>query len=190
MSFYRTFAGFYQKASKKMCRECKNFIPKGIKILDLGCGSGISGQCFQDFFQADLTGVDVKDQRVAKIPFQAIDGKNLPFSDNFFNIVLVNYVLHHAQEPIALLREAKRVANDRIIIFEDLPKGLLADFICGVHSVSYSYFFQKDGQEGKFLNEENWKKMFNGLGLKLIYEKKVSHTLNPVKKKMFVLEKA
>ena len=63
-----------------MCRQCENFIERKAKILDLGCGSGIVGKTFQDFFQAELTGVDIKDQRAVKIPFQIVDGKNLPFS--------------------------------------------------------------------------------------------------------------
>ena len=189
MSFHRIFNRFYEKAGRKMCRLCEDFIPKGVKILDLGCGSGIVGQTFQDFFQADLVGVDVKDQRTAKIPFQLIDGKNLPFSDDSFDVVLVNYVLHHAKDSKALLKEAARVANDKIIIFEDLPEGFLTDMVCRIHGVSFNYFFQKGGQKGKFLNEENWKKMFNELNLRLFSEKRASHVLNPVKKKLFVLEK-
>jgi len=204
MSFHQIFAGLYEKAGRKMCRDCKNFIGKGAKILDLGCGSGIVGKTFQDFFQAELMGADIKDQRVVKIPFQIIDGRNTPFKDGSFDVVLINYVLHHVKEPTALLREAKRVANGKIIapegrytnsrggiiiIFEDLPQGLFANLICKIHGLSYDYFFQKDDQRGRFLNNESWKKMFGDLGLKLIFEKRVSHILNPVKKKLFVLEK-
>ena len=204
MKFYRIFVRFYERAGEKMCRLCENFIEKGAKILDLGCGSGIVGKTFQDFFQAELVGVDVKDQRVAKIPFQHIDGKNLPFPDNSFDAVLINYVLHHAKEPIALLREVKRTTSEKIItpegrytnsrggiiiIFEDLPQGLFTNLICKIHGLSYDYFFQKDKQKGKFLDNESWKKIFSDLELKLIFEKRVSNIFNPLKKKLFVLEK-
>ncbi len=172
-----------------MCRQCENFIEKGAKILDLGCGSAIVGKTFQDFFQAELAGVDVKDQRVAKIHFQIFDGKNLPFSDNSFDVILINYVLHHAQKPEVLLREARRVTDDKIIIFEDLPEGFFTELICFLHGLSYKLFFQKDEQEGKFFGNEEWKKVFSELGLRLIFEKKVSHILNPIRKKLFVLQK-
>ena len=115
--------------------------------------------------------------------------KTFPFLDNSFDVILINYVLHHAEEPEVLLREAKRVTNNKIIIFEDLPEGFFTDLICQIHGLSYKYFFQKDNQKGKFLSDENWKKMFADLKLKLIFEKRVSHILNPIRKKMFVLEK-
>lgn len=176
-------------AAKRMCQHCQGFIKKGAKILDLGCGSGIVGKTFQDFFQAELIGVDIKDQRVVKIPFQIIDGRTLPFKNDFFEIVLINYVLHHTKDPDLLLKEAKRVVNDKIIIFEDLPENFLASLICQIHGLSYNYFFQKNNEKGNFLDSENWKEIFNNSGLKLIFEKRVSSILNPVKKKMFVLEK-
>lgn len=189
MNFYRIFTKIYERAGKEMCWNCQNFIKKGAKILDMGCGSGIVGKSFQDFFQAVLVGVDIKDQRIAKIPFHIIDGKTVPFKDDFFDIVLINYVLHHSKDPIPLLKEAKRVTSDKIIVFEDLSEGVLTNLICQVHSISYNYFFQKNNQRGKFLNDENWKKIFTDLGLRLISEKRVSSIFNPVKKKLFVLEK-
>lgn len=191
MIFYRVFAKFFDIASKIMCQECKNFIKKGEKILDLGCGCGIAGKNFRDFFQAEVIGADIKDQRVAKIPFQVMDGKNLPFQDNSFNTVLIAYVLHHAEEPMALLKEAKRVTNNKIIIFEDLSEGFLADMVCRIHGISFNYYFQKNGQKGKFLDEGGWKKIFSALGLRLIFEKRAINIniFNPVKKKLFVLEK-
>ena len=189
MSFYWIFARFYEKAGRNMCRNCESFIKKGAKILDLGCGSGIAGKTFKDFFQAELTGVDIKDKRVTEIPFQIIDGENIPFKDNFFDAVLINYVLHHSKDSTLLLKEAKRVTNGKIIIFEDLSEGLLSKLICWLHGISYNYFFQKNKEKGKFLDDENWKKVFNDLQLRLIFEKRVSYALNPVKKKLFILEK-
>ncbi|MBZ9569801.1 class I SAM-dependent methyltransferase, partial [Patescibacteria group bacterium] len=123
--YYRIFSKIYEMGAKQMCKDCQNFIEKGSKILDLGCGSGIAAENFQDFFDAKVIGADIKDNRVLDIPFRIIDGGNLPFRNLFFDIVLINYVLHHAQDPERLLKEAKRVSK-KIIIYEDLPEGILS----------------------------------------------------------------
>ena len=172
-----------------MCSDCKNYIPRGSRILDLGCGSGIVAKNLANFFESLLTAVDIKDSRVVSIPFKIIDGKNLPFRDDEFDICFISYVLHHAKDPEELLKEAKRVTKDRIIIYEDLPEGKISDFICKIHGKSFNYFFQKNDEKGSFLTGKKWEEMFKKAGLKLVSEKKASFVFNPVKKKMFVLEK-
>ena len=139
--YYRIFSKIYEAAARKMCLDCEGFIRKGSKILDLGCGSGIIGKTFQEIFQADLIGVDIDDKRISAIPFQLIDGENLPFPENSFDVALINYVLHHSRDPIALLNEAKRVAKDKIVICEDLPEDILSKLICQLHGISFDNFF-------------------------------------------------
>jgi len=81
-----------------MVEQCKEFIPLNSKILDFGCGSGIVGKKFQQAFQADLLGVDIIDNRVENIPLRLYNGEDLSFlSSNLFDVVLVNYVLHHTK---------------------------------------------------------------------------------------------
>jgi ubiquinone/menaquinone biosynthesis C-methylase UbiE len=172
-----------------MCHDCKKFIPKGSRILDLGCGSGIVAKNLADFFESLMVGVDIKDSRVVNIPFKIIDGKNIPFRDNEFDVCFVNYVLHHSEDPEILLKEAKRVTKDKILIYEDLPDGKLSNFFCKVHGKSFNYFFQKNGEKGKFLTRQDWKEMFERAGLKLVSEKRASSVFNPLQKKLFVLEK-
>lgn len=177
---------FRQLAAIKMCQVCKNFIEEGSKILDLGCGSGIISNEFQKYFKTDLIGVDISDQRIEKIPFQIIEEKNLPFSENSFNVVLIFWVLHHTLDPIILLREARRVTKERIIIFEDLPEGFLSRLICKIHGVFFKEFIQGKCHKGNFKKGKEWKEIFKNLNLKLVFEKKISSIWI---RKMFVLEK-
>lgn len=172
-----------------MCVECQSFIEENSKILDLGCGSGLAGREFQKFFKANLTGLDVVDIRVEKIPFMLFDGLNIPFPDNHFDYVLISYVLHHAKDPVSLLREAKRVARKKIIIYEDLVEGWLSELICKIHGLTFSFLFQDKKGNNNFKKEEEWKKVFDDLKLKIIFEKRISPVLIPVDKKFFILEK-
>ena len=188
MNFYRIFSKIYELAAQKMCRDCQKFIKKGDRILDLGCGSGIVAKTFQDFFQVKIIGVDVKDNRVVPVDFKVIDGKNLPFPENSFDIVLINYVLHHSKDQISLLKESKRVCKNKIIIYEDLPEGVISKLLCKIHGISFNKFFKIENP-AFFKTSEEWHTTFENLGLKTIFEKNVSCILNPVKKKLFVLEK-
>lgn len=175
-------------AAKRMCQDCQQFIEKKSKILDLGCGSGIVGKAFQDFFQSQVIGVDIIDRRVFKIPFKKIDGNNLPFLKNDFDTILITYVLHHAQNPEALLKEAKRVAKGRILIYEDLSEGLTSKLVCKLHGVSFDKFVGNKNKT-RFRTEKEWREIFEKLQLRLVFHKRVNSALSPIKKKLFVLEK-
>jgi len=96
MRFHQVFASLYKKAALEMCEDCLDFINKGDKILDLGCGSGITTETFGEFFESSILGVDIHDSRVPPIPFKLIRKDELPFQDLSFDVVLISYVLHHA----------------------------------------------------------------------------------------------
>jgi len=191
MNYYRIFSKIYRGAARHMCLACQPYIKKGSKILDLGCGSAIIGKTFQDFFKAEILGIDIVDKRVEKMPFQIYDGKNIPFPENSFDVVLINYVLHHSENPITLLKEAKRVTKEKIVIFEDLPEGFLSKLICKIHGNSFSLFQKGVGggwrpSKTSFKTEKNWEKIFRDLGLNVIFKER-RHNF-PVKKELFILE--
>jgi len=90
------------------------------KILDIGCGpAGITYLLKQD--KQDVEAIDIRNKSVfnAVIP-TLFDGKHFPYQDNSFDICLILTVLHHAVDPEALLREAKRVCRGNIIVIEDI----------------------------------------------------------------------
>jgi len=83
------------------------------KILDFGCGNG-QFLAFLRILGWDVYGVE-PDEKSAKI---AKEHFNLPvyetiesggFPDNFFDAIIMNHVIEHLIDPIALLTECKRV---------------------------------------------------------------------------------
>lgn len=188
----KIFSPVYKKGAARICRESEPFIEKGSKILDLGCGRGINAVAFKDYFQAEVVGADIKDQRIFNFPFELIDGKNLPFPDHSFDTVLISYVLHHAEDPSQLLEEAKRVSKNKIIIYEDLKEKGLAGLGCWLHKTTYKISVPLQKNPMGFHNEKEWEELFNQIGLKIIFKKNLETKLAwlyPVKNILFVLGK-
>jgi SAM-dependent methyltransferase len=187
--FYKIFSFVYRSAADRMANDCRDFINDGDNILDLGCGSAIVAKKFKQFFQAEVTGIDIIDNRVEKIDFRLFNGLALPFESGSFDNVLIAYVLHHCQEPLETLSEAKRVAKRHIIIYEDMPDGWWGKIRCRIHGNLFNIFFQKNSAQCKFLNQAGWGEAFKKLGLKPVFEKKVSLPFELTQKRLFVLEK-
>ena len=77
----------------------------GQHYLDVGCGNGAAPIYIARKFQLEVTGVDIDPEQIAlakassegmkNIRFLALDGRDLPFADGEFDIVLTNKVIHH-----------------------------------------------------------------------------------------------
>ena len=87
----------------------RHFAP-GTRLLDLGCGSAWLAEHFEDY-----TGLDGSPDAVAaaaakgrKVLLADLDAP-LPFEDGTFTGVVLKDVLEHVADPVALVREARRV---------------------------------------------------------------------------------
>ena len=94
-------------------------LPKNFKILDVGCNFG---SLIYNLFQNDykqIYGVDINQKaiNIGKEKYKEIsdkillyEGKNLPFKDKYFDIILMFDVLEHIPDiEIFLKKEVKRV---------------------------------------------------------------------------------
>jgi SAM-dependent methyltransferase len=100
------------------------------RLLDVGGGTGVVGQCIQDLFPVDsVTAIDVVDRFCPSltIDVQAYDGGKLPFAHDSFDAATINNVVHHvpleAREP--LFQEIARVVSGPIYIKDHLPESRL-----------------------------------------------------------------
>lgn len=102
-------------------------IPHGADVLDVGCGDGSIAQLIaRSRPDVAIRGVDVLVRDVPHIPIEAFDGRELPFEDSSFDVVMFVDVLHHTNDPMVLLRQACRVARRAILIKDHNLNGVLA----------------------------------------------------------------
>ncbi len=86
-------------------------LPVGRRVLDVGCGDGsIASALHARRPDLELQGYDVLVRPEALIPVKPFDGTHLTVPDDAADAVLLLDVLHHADDPVALLRECGRVA--------------------------------------------------------------------------------
>jgi SAM-dependent methyltransferase len=95
-------------------------------LLDLGCGDGYFTRLFYDTESpASIVAVDPSanaiDAAVAsrgdrRIEFRVGEGRSLPFANKAFDIVLLQGVLHHDNDPAGVVREACRLGREVIIL--------------------------------------------------------------------------
>lgn len=103
-------------------------IPHNASVLDVGCGDGqITQQIAHLRPDISIKGVEVLIRPNRAIEIEQFDGSHIPFEDKSFDCALFVDVLHHTEDPMILLKEAKRIAKESIIIKDHLKEGVLAN---------------------------------------------------------------
>lgn len=104
-------------------------IRNNIKLLDIGCGTGILSPYFSN---ADYIGIDI-DQKLIDFAkkrypdrtFLTMGGEHNTLPDSSFDFILVVGVIHHLNNTVAsaLLKQAQRVLrkNGTVLIIEAIP---------------------------------------------------------------------
>jgi SAM-dependent methyltransferase len=162
---------------------------KGNKsILDLGAGAGgLAGELIKKLPQTDFTGVDIQAEPEACIPVKKFNGRKIPYSDNFFDCVMIVDVLHHSKNPAMLLNEAKRVTKKYILIKDHYWKNRLDFFLLKF----MDYFGNKPHNiplPYNFLKIPDWKNIIKKADLNIIKSQK-QRLLNPCRDVIYLLKK-
>lgn len=106
-----------------------------LKILDLGCGDGLTAVYFRKYFSGSfISGLDISrecievslNRNIANAEFNTYNGKVIPYNNSSFDIILLAGILHHLanrESRLNILRECYRVLRrDGILfIFEHNP---------------------------------------------------------------------
>jgi ubiquinone/menaquinone biosynthesis C-methylase UbiE len=142
-----------------------SLLPEGVLVLDVGCGDGWLARRVLDR-RPDLTihGMDVLVRSQTHVPVAPFDGKRFPFPDKSFDIVMFIDVLHHTEAPMALLREAVRVARSGLLIKDHTLNGLAAagtlTFMDRVGNARHGVALPHN-----YWTEQKWRQAFADLGL-------------------------
>jgi ubiquinone/menaquinone biosynthesis C-methylase UbiE len=103
-------------------------------VLDVACGPGLLACAFARVAKY-ATGIDMtpamleqarkiqQEQGLQNVAWQSGDVYSLPFPPEQFSIVSSRFVFHHLQDPLAALREMKRVSKPggRIVVADMAP---------------------------------------------------------------------
>jgi len=96
--------------------------PAESELLDIGCGTGWLADHF-----ASYTGIDGSPDAVAialergRNVQQGNVDEPLPFADASFDAVVMKDLLEHVADPVALVREARRVLRTGGLVFASSP---------------------------------------------------------------------
>lgn len=140
-------------------------LPENGRVLDVGAGDGHVARALMDARpDVVIEGIDPLVRPDTQIPVTEFDGQHVPFGDRSFDAVLFVDVLHHANHGMGLLREARRVAREAVIIKDHRRDGFLAApmlrFMDAVgnrrHGVALPYTYWSSGE---------WQRNFAEAGL-------------------------
>src|SRR3712207_2260555 len=87
-------------------------------ILDVGAGDGLVADRLTDYLACKAISIDIKGFGRSRSPKIIGDARHLPFTERTVDVVLFLCMLHHAEDPVALLREGRRVARRCLIVQE------------------------------------------------------------------------
>lgn len=142
-------------------------IPDGLTtLLDVGCGDGtLARSIIERRPDMEPTGVEIRARPLTVIPVQEFDGRILPFSSGSYDVVMLVDVLHHADDPTLLLREARRVAAHVVIIKDHVTGAWLSserlrlmDWVGNIgHGVPLRY---------AYWSQRQWNDAFRAAGLR------------------------
>jgi SAM-dependent methyltransferase len=142
-------------------------LDRGMAVLDVGCGEGYVTEELAARGAREVAAVDIVDvRRNRREPFAFYDGRRLPFLEERFDLVMLNFVLHHVpdERKIELLQEALRVTRDKVFILEDTPTSTFDRIMSRRHGEAYRKKIDSDAPFG-FLSPREWQWLFRGMGL-------------------------
>ena len=119
----RPFTQYPDKLARYLSSRYK--LPKGSKLLDLGCGRG---EFLRGFIRCGLNGYGVDQSAIAKsicseaeILQSDLENEPLPYNDNYFDVIYSKSVLEHFYYPEKLVMEIYRVLKPGGLVITMVP---------------------------------------------------------------------
>jgi SAM-dependent methyltransferase len=186
----KTFDHLELQRADRIAQTLQRHLQAGDAVLDYGCGSQIVGETIQRRLGVHVTGLDTLDFRKRDLPFALYDGFRAPFADRSFDVVLLSFVLHHcADGGLTVLKEAQRLARNKILLLEDSYENRAERL--SIRLVDRVLNWLEDPRievPYRFRSIEQWKRLFAELGLDLASVESMRTTpLLHTRQRLFVL---
>ncbi|MES2662044.1 MAG: class I SAM-dependent methyltransferase [Pseudomonadota bacterium] len=122
-------SGFsFDRALVKYLSELKNKMGANIKVLDFGCGMKPFAYIFEGV--SEYKGIDVYPGEFVDVVY---DGKEIPFPDEYFDIIFSTSVLEHVENLNMSLQEISRILKKDGTFVSVVP------FINHVHGAPFDF---------------------------------------------------
>lgn len=165
LDYHRT--AITEPRAERMTAALARHVGRVDSLLDVGCGDGVIARAVGDAVGAKrVAGVDVVRRATTVIDVDLYDGTHLPFEDASFDAVTIVDVVHHCQDPLAVMREVVRVAR-RVVVVKD-------HFSFGPLTHKILYLMDRAGNErdaiecpSHYLEPRQWVDLFATAGAKL-----------------------
>jgi SAM-dependent methyltransferase len=117
----------YPRRVRALADHAARLIPPNALVLDVGTGDGqVAAALVTRRPDVQVRGLDVLVRATAAIDVAPFDGRVIPMADRSVDVVMLIDVLHHADDPLALLREGARVARSCIVLKDHVCDSRLA----------------------------------------------------------------
>ena len=101
----------------------------GRRILELGCGPGIGLEYLRECDASNVVGADrnvrllrlARERSSTEVVLVQCDATRMPFRDASLDAVLLLEVLMYLTDPVAVLREARRILGDHGVVLITMP---------------------------------------------------------------------
>jgi len=164
----RVDAGIHHTRASFFRDALKPHIQRGQSMLDVGAGDGVLASMLRDELDLKVRAVDIEARELADLKVEVYDGLHLPLDDKSVDCTICVAVLHHCNDPMAVLREIRRVTRSRFLLVEDLFDSAW-DRTCVIgfhHYLNWieSMPFRRDG----FASRADWQKRLESTGFRVI----------------------
>jgi len=143
--------------------------PQNASVLDVGCGSGeVLAEIvrLRPDLAGEAKGIDVLIRPETMLPIEYFDGTTIPYPDKSFDVVTFVDVLHHTEDPLVLLKEARRVARTQVLVKDHVNEGSIdrltlrfMDWVGNArHGVNLPY---------NYLSRAEWYRVISDAGLEV-----------------------